>query len=386
MRPESVSLLDIANLQTAATKLSARRTTNGDERALPNFAPRSDFARALQIRLRRYTATQPNGRIADGRQWRHAGCALAIGGAAMASLLTVGASAGWLTFFGLSAVIGLSAFMLLVQIGHDAAHGSVSRKRWINDAAVFLTFAILGVSGALWKDRHLRLHHPYPNVPGTGIDADSSNIVRMAPDKAHRGHHRFQMVFAPFLFALGTIILTWVEDMVMFADARRTRPRQFGGVKPLAAFVATKLFHVALFIALPLAAGLGAVELAVFYVASTAVTSMAFAILVIGTHVSDHAAFPVADAEGNLPYDWATLQLVTSVDWSPTNARAAAWTGGANAHTAHHLLPGYAHSHAPALAQIVIDAAADAGVPYRAVSFSDMVMGQVRHIWKLGRH
>jgi len=374
MTPNAIAASDICDPPTTAVKPVA------------TFAPPSGFARLLQKKVQAYNKTQAGGRYADWRQWLHAVSALTVGVAAFAILLHIGLTAGWLAFILLSVLIGAAAFMLLVQVGHDAAHGSVSRKRWINNATVFFVFGILGVSGALWKDRHLRLHHALPNVPGTGIDADGSNVVRLAPDKPRYWYHRFQPIYAPVLFALGVVLLTWVEDIAMFRDLRRQRPRHFGGLRPLAVFIAAKLFHAGLFIGLPLAiGGFGWLEALAFYLVATGVASFSFAVLVIGTHVSDHAEFPVPDANGQLPYDWATLQLVTSIDWSPTSARAAAWTGGANAHAAHHLFPGHAHRHAPALAQIVMDAAAEAGLPYRSVSFGDMVMGQVRHIGNLAR-
>lgn len=368
---------------THADLCDAPRATIGP---LPQFAPPSAFARALRRRLRAYDTSISGGRHADWRQWAHAFAALAAGGTAFVALLIAGTSTGWPVFLLLSALTGAAAFMLLVQIGHDAAHGSVSRHRRINDATVFLAFGILGVSGALWKDRHLRLHHALPNVPGTGIDADGSTVVRLAPDKPHRRYHRFQPLYAPVLFALGVILLAWIEDCAMFRRMRRERPRQFAGRRPLCAFAATKVIHAGLFIGVPIMfGGFGWLEVGVFYLVSTAVASLSFAVLVIGTHVSDHAAFPLPDKDGRLPHDWATLQLVTSIDWSPTSALAAAWTGGANAHTAHHLFPGHAHSHAPALADIVIEAAAEAGLEYRPVSFTEMVMGQVRHVAALAR-
>lgn len=374
MTPDAIAPSDLCDPPTTSAKPVA------------TFAPPSDFARRLQKKVHAYTKSQDGGRYADRRQWLHAGSAFAVGAVAFGVLLHLGLAAGWLGFILLSALVGGAAFMLLVQVGHDAAHGSVSRKRWINDATVFLAFGILGVSGALWKDRHVRLHHPLPNVPGTGIDADGSTVVRLAPDKPRYWYHRFQPLYAPVLFALGLILLTWVEDLAMFRDMRRQRSRQFGGRRPLAVFIATKLLHAGLFIGLPIAVGgFGWLEAAVFYLVATGVASFSFAVLVIGTHVSDQAEFPVPDANGQLPYDWATLQVVTSIDWSPTSARAAAWTGGANAHTAHHLFPGHAHRHAPALAQIVIDAAAEAGLPYRSVSFGAMIMGQVRHIRDMAR-
>jgi linoleoyl-CoA desaturase len=91
----------------------------------------------------------------------------------------------------------------------------------VNRAAVFGCFAILGIDGARWRDRHLRLHHRVPNLPGTGIDADSVTLLRLAPDKPWRPWHRFQPAYAPLLYAAGHAGLAWIDDWAMRCAADR---------------------------------------------------------------------------------------------------------------------------------------------------------------------
>jgi linoleoyl-CoA desaturase len=106
--------------------------------------------------------------------------------------------------------------------------------------------------------------------------------------------------------------------------------------------------------------------------------------LVVGTHVSDLAAFPQPDADGRLPHDWATHQLVTSVDWSPTNSLAVLLTGGANAHVAHHLFPGHNHRHMAVFSRIVAECAVKHGLHHEVTTFAGMVRGHWRHLVGLG--
>ena len=108
-------------------------------------------------------------------------------------------------------------------------------------------------------------------------------------------------------------------------------------------------------------------------------------ILVVGTHVSNLAEFPEPDAQGRLPHDWATHQLVTSVDWAPTHRLAVLLSSGANAHAAHHLFPGHHHRHLALLSRIVAETAAEHGVPHCVTSFSGMLRGQWRQLVVLSR-
>lgn len=364
-------------------EMTARMLGRG---AGPGFRPPGEFARRLRRKLGDYARGGAVRRFADRWQWAQIASVLLIGTGTYVSLVSGAAEGSYLAAAGLVAVSAFACFMMLVVLGHDAAHGSASSRKWVNEAAVFGVFAVLGVSGALWRDRHLRLHHPYPNVAGTGIDADSANVVRLAPDKPRHWYHRLQPLYAVMLYSIGLVQLVWVDDFITFRAERRARPKTFGGTRQVLAFAGSKLLHLALFVGLPIVVGgFDPLSVAAGYFFATAIVSLCFATLVIGTHVSDLAVFPEVGADGRLPHDWATHQLVTSVDWSPFSRLAAAMTGGANAHTAHHLFPGWAHSHAAALLRIVVEAARESGLNYRATSFAGMVGGHLRHVLDMAR-
>ena len=120
------------------------------------FAPTSEFAKSLQSALADYAKTASGGRFANLGQWAIAGLFGVIGIAAYATLLFLGNGAGALLSLSLVAITALAAFMQVVLVGHDAAHGSFARARWVNRWAVFSIFAVLGISGALWRDPILR--------------------------------------------------------------------------------------------------------------------------------------------------------------------------------------------------------------------------------------
>lgn len=348
------------------------------------FAAQGDFARILRGRVLEMLREQGETRYGDLGQWSRAALSAAIGFGAYAALL-LGIprhGAEWLSL----AVAALAAFFLIVQLGHDASHGSVAKRGWINRAVLFAVFAIVGVDGRLWGDRHIRLHHQYPNLPGTGIDADSVNVMRLAPDKPWRWWNRFQPLYAPLVYSVGHISLVWLEDFATMRMMRRAGRREFIGLTPVLSFIGGKAIHLSLWVLLPLAvAHPSPLSLAAGYLFASSLIAFAFVFLVVGTHVSDLAAFPQPDAAGNVDHDWATHQLVTSIDWAPTSRIATLMSGGSNAHAAHHLFPGYSHRHLDRISAIIAETAAQHGLPHHVTSLNGLVLSHCRHLVVLSR-
>lgn len=336
------------------------------------FQPPSDFARDVRRLAKTLLGDTP--RHGGPAEWLCAASVFALGLTAYAALLLrIGGAWGAVLWIALAA---FAAFLLLVQVGHDASHGAVTGRPRLDRALLFLSFALVGVDGAAWRARHLKLHHQVVNLPGTGIDADSISLVRLAPDKPWQWWMRLQPLYGPLLFAVGHISLAWIEDFAQPAKSWKARTT----------FIAGKAVHVALFALIPLLVLAPTLPLLAFgYLEASTVIALCFSVLVIGTHISDLAEFPAPDASGALPHDWATHQVITSVDWMPQSRWAALLTGGANAHVAHHLFPGHSHRHAPALSRAIGQAAAAHGLRHRVTSFGGMVAGQWRHLVGMSR-
>ena len=154
----------------------------------------------------------------------------------------------------------------------------------------------------------------------------------------------------------------------------------------IAAFFASKLAYAALVFLVPLAlldvpwwAVAGGALLA------SAVQSVLFVGLLIGTHFAVEAEFPAADAAGLLPGDRASHALRTAVDWSPRSRLAAALSGGANCHAAHHLFPGVSHVHYGAITPIIATTATEFGLPYRRMSLAALIRSHFAFLRRLGR-
>ncbi|MEL7524897.1 MAG: fatty acid desaturase [Pseudomonadota bacterium] len=348
---------------------------------MPNFQPKTEFSSRLNARAGRYLSRSKTGRFAGSGQWFRSGL-LFLFCAAIYGLLCLDLNP-WLVLIS-AAVLGAGIYTLIATVCHDAAHGSFAVGRWVNGICLFAGFSLIGVSGKLWAERHLRLHHMYPNVAGTDIDADGSSLLRLSPSRPWRAWHRFQCWYAIFLYALVLPHLAFVEDFEHLRKARRNWPAKFSGLRPLAEFTASKVVHVCLFLVMPLFLSEHGIILIVgYYLVFVSSASLLFVAINVGSHISDEAEFYDPEEDGTLPLDWAHHQIRTSVDWAPTSRVAIALTGGANAHCAHHLFPRFAHSHNRALSRMVIKTAREFGVSLNILAPWEVIRTHMAHLYKM---
>ncbi|MCI4665402.1 MAG: fatty acid desaturase [Neomegalonema sp.] len=350
---------------------------------MPQFQSPSAFGRELRAAGGALLQRQPTGRYANRSQWL-VGIGYLSGFVGVYAWLLAREPDGW--SFLLAALAGFFAYAVVASFCHDASHGSLSRRRSVNRIALFLGFAVVGVSGALWGRRHVREHHMFPNVDGTDIDADSTLLVRLTPHRPWRPWHRFQIYYAPILYLTVLWHLAFVEDWKHLREARMEKPARYRTWAASLEFAAAKLLHLGLGLGLPLLlidASFWSIVAA--YAIASAATSAMFVMINIGTHVCDGAAFVKPDESGVIGHDWATHQAMTAVDWAPQNRLAVALTGGANAHAAHHLFPEAAHCHNARLTKLVDSFAAKHDAPRLVTSFAGMLAAHARHLIALGR-
>jgi linoleoyl-CoA desaturase len=358
------------------------------EYSLPHirFAVKDNgFRRTLTVRVEAYLAATGKGRGID--------TALALKtafyGAAMIGLyamMLTGGAVWWKT--GLLAIFyGVSALLFAINIGHDAAHIAVTGNRRIDSAIQRLVFVPIGIDGYLWQMRHLGSHHVFPNVNGCDIDIDENPFLRLSPNHARKPWQRAQ-----HLFAVPVYMLTLLHS-AFWGDFTYLRKRSLANMRAIThrprdivIFFAAKLVYVAINIAVPmLVLPFAWWQVLLGYFAMTAVMSLLFIFLLVGTHFSDSASFPKPGADGTIAISWAEHAVATSIDWAPEGRIATFIAGGANAHAAHHLFPRLSHTHSAAVTRIVRETAREFGVAYHETSFLGMVRGHFRHLKTLGQ-
>jgi linoleoyl-CoA desaturase len=68
-------------------------------------------------------------------------------------------------------LFGVSSLLFAMNIGHEAAYGTMARGKLINRVIHFLASAPLGIDAELWKLRHVKSHHFSPNMRDYEVDS-----------------------------------------------------------------------------------------------------------------------------------------------------------------------------------------------------------------------
>ena len=101
-------------------------------------------------------------------------------------------------------MMGIGMAGIGMSVMHDANHGAYSKNKNINKFfGFFITF--LGGSYINWKIQHNVLHHTYTNISSMDEDIDTGSLFRFSPNQELLKHHRFQHLYAWFLYGLLTI-------------------------------------------------------------------------------------------------------------------------------------------------------------------------------------
>ena len=127
----------------------------------PKFQKETGFYTVLKKRAKDYLDAEAITRYADSRWY---GKAFFLIAAFVALVVTLYANGHHpILLLGAYSLMGFLIVIIGLNIGHDAAHGSISRHKKVN-TAFLLVFDLIGANSYVWKLRHIHAHHPFPNV------------------------------------------------------------------------------------------------------------------------------------------------------------------------------------------------------------------------------
>lgn len=344
------------------TKLSFQETTH------------PVFYQEMKKELAHYLSTTKQSRYANSYFWLKALVNVALMVVSYLAMVL-----GWathpLTLFACALLCGMSSLLLIFNVAHDAVHGTVSPKRWINVIIYRVCFIFVGVSGRLWALRHLHSHHVFTNVNGSDIDIDENPFLRLSPNHPRRPYQRLQHLYAPFVYWIALPHTTFYQDfMYLF---KRNLANMHNITHPwyeYVLFFVEKALYFTLVFVVPLSTiHLPAHDILLGYAGAAAAVSSIFVLTLVGTHFAMETAFPAADENGKLPDSWALHVVKTSLDWNPSCNWLTALFGGANAHVAHHLFPSVNHMHYVTCTKLIRNTAKQHAVPYHETTLLAML-------------
>ena len=243
-------------------------------------------------------------------------------------------------------LMGLSILLTAFNISHDAAHGVAVKSKFWNKLLFHLSFNLQGNNAYVWGKNHNESHHLYTNVEGSDIDVLNNPIFRMTESQPLKKIHRYQWLYAPFLYLLYS--LNWFlfrETMMLFNYSSRTIKIHIPAIEVIK-LILYKLLYIGYMIVLPIyLLPFGWLVVLMAFILNHFMVSLIFVGVLGVSHLSDYVAHPVPDENGQLDISWPKLQMCTSVDYNPGSVLFNWTLGGFNAHALHHLLPNICHVH-----------------------------------------
>ncbi|MEM9921180.1 MAG: acyl-CoA desaturase [Bacteroidota bacterium] len=349
----------------------------------------TDFIRTLRKRVGAYFRTNKISRHANASMKVKTVCMISIYLAPYFLMMT-GVVTNFWAILGLWLVMGVGMAGIGLSIMHDANHGAYSSNKNVNKYLGFL-LDFVGGSAYNWKIQHNLLHHSFTNVDGLDEDISPRGVLRFSPHQEHRQMHRFQHVYAWFLYGLMTF--TWVvgKDFNRFFRYKSMGigKEEKGANSHSAVFtrmLIAKLFYYTYIIVLPilvLPVSWGWVLF--FFFVMHFVSGFILGIIFQPAHVVPQTEYPLPDDKGKMENHWAIHQMLTTTNFAPTNPIIGWYAGGLNYQIEHHLFPTICHVHYKELSKIVRQTAEEFGIPYHSEpTFRGAIINHGKMLWSLG--
>ena len=321
----------------------------------------SSFPKVLRRRLERFFADADRSPKADPTMWGK----IAIGMAVLAGswiALYMFHHAAW-AFVALYVLGGLAQTFLLLNIAHDSNHNAISSRPAINKSLNYV-FDLCGMSSYMWRILHHRGHHSCINLHGEDDAIEGRGLFRFTPHDPRAPLHRFQHIYALFLYALFSLEYVFVRDFQSFffpGHAYLTRTKH--PLREYFVLFAGKAFYLTYMLVLPVMVLKESplLVLAAFFVVHL-IVGLSVVLVFQTTHVIEDTYFPLHrnEFENGVYHVFAT-----TADYATENPLVGWLVGGLNHHVVHHLCPYVCHTHYAPLTRIVKQTAEEFGVPYR---------------------
>lgn len=284
-------------------------------------------------------------------------------------------------------LMGFGVAGIGLAIMHDANHGSLSSKKWVNKLFGY-SLNIIGGNSLSWKIQHNVLHHSFTNIHGLDEDLEGGHIMRFTPHEPWKKHHKWQHIYAWALYSLMTF--SWVA----IKDFRRiTRYRNLGllegqGVSyfsAIATIAVSKVVYIGYMLVLPMYMGYHPLLVLSGFALMHIIGGLLLAMIFQPAHIMEHHMF-VPNEVDQLKDCYEAHQLSTTTNFGSKNPVLTWYCGGLNYQVEHHIFPSISHVHYPKISKIIKECAEEYGVPYRSIpTFTEALKIHQRTMKKLGQ-
>ncbi len=290
------------------------------------------------------------------------------------------------SFYVFYLLMGLSVLLTAFNISHDAAHGVAVKSKYWNRILFSISFNLQGNNAYVWGKNHNESHHLYTNIEGSDIDVLNNPLFRMTESQELKWFHRYQFIYAPFLYLLYSLNWFFIrETLMIFNYSSRTIKVTIPKIE-IFKLIIFKLLYIGYMIVLPiylLPFGWSTVLLA--FILNHFMVSLLFVAVLGVSHVSDFVSHPKPDANNKLNMSWPKLQMCTSVDYNADSVFFNWTLGGFNAHALHHLLPNICHVHYLKILPIFREVAEKYNITYMEMPYHQSLASHFRFLKGMGQ-
>src|SRR5688572_12262750 len=170
----------------------------------------TNFVDQLYRKANAYFASQPNGHYATSfgvaksiffiLLYTGCYCYFLLGNHDFSSLLV---SAG---------LLGIGHVLLPVNVGHDAIHGTLSSKSWVNQLGLY-SIELTGASSFMYSRKHLEAHgNKEQGYKVNTIEAQGLLLQKAQKDKVVNLPYLFYLLYAEYMILVRDFQLFYSED------------------------------------------------------------------------------------------------------------------------------------------------------------------------------
>jgi len=284
-------------------------------------------------------------------------------------ILALTYSANYLLFLLLYALMGLMTVVIFCELIHELCHNNVFRSKKLNSAA-FMLFDLLGANSYIWRLRHLRSHHRYPNVQDWDTDIEQKGPIAVYHDEDLNEFIKYQNIYVFFLYPLFMINWLLVRDFRDYFAKDRIANKRFDipRIEYFKLFF-FKILYIFLMVGVPRIYGdVTLLESFFGLVVLTVSGSMLAMIVLLTPHVNEGNEFPVPNEAGEFENSWFMHQLNTTNDLTSSNWFTRYFMGNFNYHLIHHFFPNISAVYAPEVTEVIKEFLREHDLPYKAYS------------------
>ncbi|MFI5171801.1 MAG: fatty acid desaturase family protein [Chitinophagales bacterium] len=348
--------------------------------------PRTEFFTTLRARVNKYFEDNNIQKTGDYRMVIKSVNMLALYIVPFILILT-GILPIWATFL-MWIAMGLGSSGIGMSVMHDANHGAYSKYPFVNKM-MGRTIYMLGGSKFTWLVQHNILHHTYTNIYGMDEDIHDKPILRLSPHGKLNFIHKYQHVYAFFIYSLATFGWTLNKDFKQLIRYNKNGLTKGSGGSPtieMIKLIISKLVYFAIVLLLPaLLTSYGFGYLFLGFLMMHATTGLFVTTIFQLAHVVEDTDHPLPSDSGEIENSWAIHQLETTANFAKKNRVLSWFVGGLNYQVEHHLFHNICHIHYKKIAPIVKNTALEFGIPYyEKVTFWQALASHMRVLKKIG--